>query len=153
MMVAEAACYYAEQGKTLHEAIIDLYEKYGWYHEVVISNSLYGQEGIAKILQAVEQLRADIPVRIGSFSVCAVRDYQKQVRVDLRTGATTALPMQAMNVLYLELDGGRMIVRPSGTEPKLKSYLSVSATNRQSADRMLEDLQKGAKVLLETLLR
>ncbi len=153
MKTVEAACYYAEQGLTLSDALSKIYEKYGWYSEIVISNTLYGQEGIAKIMNAVETLRKNIPAKIGDFAVRAVRDYKTQTRTAFPGGNVTEIPMDSMNVLYFELEGGRFIVRPSGTEPKLKSYLSAWADNEQTAASQLEQLQTAANALLEDLLK
>jgi len=153
MKTVEAACYYAENGLTLYEALIKLYEKYGWYSEIVISNTLYGQEGIAKIMGAVEKLRGDIPVKIGDFTVRAVRDYKSQIKTVYPDNATVNIPMDSMNVLYFELDGGRFIVRPSGTEPKLKSYLSTWADDEKTSLEQLEKLKTAASALLDELLK
>jgi phosphoglucomutase len=152
MKTVEAACYYAENGLTLYEALIKLYEKYGWYSEIVISNTLYGQEGIAKIMGAVEKLRGDIPLKIGDFTVRAVRDYKSQIKTVYPDNATVNIPMDSMNVLYFELDGGRFIVRPSGTEPKLKSYLSTWADDEKTSLEQLEKLKTAASALLDELL-
>jgi len=130
MMIAEAACWYHSLGRTLYEALIDIYEKYGWFEELVVSKTLYGKEGIEKIQNAVRLLRDKYPEKIGDFHVIAVRDYLKQERFDMSTGKAEPIDMEQSNVLYFELDGGRFIIRPSGTEPKLKSdQLKVSAVN------------------------
>ncbi len=152
MKVTEAACYHAAQGKTLYQALIALYEKYGWFNELVVSKTLYGQEGIAKIMNAVEMLRADVPADIGGFAVRAVRDYKKQTRTLYPEKKSKPIPMDSMNVLYIELDGGRLIVRPSGTEPKLKTYLSVSAADKNTADALMEKLKNAAAELIDGLL-
>ncbi len=152
MKVTEAACYYAEQGKTLYDALIDLYNKYSWYGEEVVSNTLQGQAGIAKIKNAVELLRKNTPHAVGNFKVTAVRDYLKQTRTTLANGTVENIPMDSMNVLYFELDGGRMIVRPSGTEPKLKTYLSVYAANEAASNTQLQKLKEAATTLIGDLL-
>ena len=152
MMIAEAACWYASLGKTLYEVLIDMYEKYGWFEELVVSKTLYGKEGIEKIQNAVKTLRAHYPERIGDFPVVAVRDYLKQERIDLKTGKTTPIDMEQSNVLYFELEGGRFIIRPSGTEPKLKSYLSTSSMDKQEAEYQLGKLKESAENLIEKLI-
>jgi len=151
MMVAEAACWYASKGITLYQAVIAMYEKYGWFEELVVSKTLYGKEGIEKIQNAVKALRAGYPARIGSFDVLAVRDYLKQERTDMRTGDKTPIPMEKSNVLYFELDGARFIIRPSGTEPKLKSYLSASSADKSEAKYLLGKLKEDAVALIEKL--
>ncbi|HBU11584.1 MAG TPA: phosphoglucomutase [Clostridiales bacterium] len=152
MMVAEMACFYAEKGKTLHDALLSLYEKYGWYSEVVISQTLEGQEGIRKIMNAVETLRADYPESIGGFEVLSIYDYKTQTFTDKKAGKTTPINMDSMNVLSFTLEGGRFIVRPSGTEPKLKTYLSVSAGDAATAEARLAKLKEGADGLIGALL-
>lgn len=151
MMVAEAACWYNSLGKTLYEVLIGMYEKYGWFEEVVISKTLYGKEGIEKIQNAVRTLRADYPSAIGDFQVAAVRDYLKQERVDFKTGRKTPIDMETSNVLYFELDDGRFIIRPSGTEPKLKSYLSTSSMDKKEAEFQLDKLKVSAVNLIDKL--
>ena len=151
MMVAEAACWYASKGMTLYQAVIAMYEKYGWFEELVVSKTLYGKEGIEKIQNAVKTLRAGYPAKIGSFDVLAVRDYLKQERTDMRTGDKTPIPMEKSNVLYFELDGARFIIRPSGTEPKLKSYLFASSADKAEAKYLLGKLKEDAVALIEKL--
>lgn len=151
MMVAEAACWYASKGMTLYQAVIAMYEKYGWFKELVVSKTLYGKEGIEKIQNAVKTLRADYPAKIGDFDVLAVRDYLKQERTDMHSGKKTPIPMETSNVLYFELDGARFIIRPSGTEPKLKSYLSAFSADRKEAEYLLGKLKTDAVALIEKL--
>ena len=151
MMVAEAACWYASKGMTLYQAVRAMYEKYGWFKELVVSKTLYGKEGIEKIQNAVKTLRADYPTKIGDFDVLAVRDYLKQERTDMHSGKKTPIPMETSNVLYFELDGARFIIRPSGTEPKLKSYLSAFSADRKEAEYLLGKFKTDAVALIEKL--
>lgn len=151
MMIAEAACWYHSLGRTLYEVLIDIYEKYGWFEELVISKTLYGKEGIEKIQNAVRLLREKYPENIGDFRVLAVRDYLKQERLDMTTGKTEPIHMEQSNVLYFELDGGRFIIRPSGTEPKLKSYLSAFSMDKQQAEYQLNQLKVSAVSLIDKL--
>lgn len=155
MLVAEAACYYAEtQEKGLYDVIMDLYKEYGWFSESVLSKVLYGQEGLVQINKAVETLRNNIPSSIGPFKVNAVRDYERQTLTDMQSGKVTPIEnMEKSNVLYFELPDGRFIFRPSGTEPKLKAYLSVHAKNGSRSAAMLDSLEEAATQLIETLLK
>ncbi|MDL2237642.1 phospho-sugar mutase [Christensenellaceae bacterium OttesenSCG-928-K19] len=152
MMVTEMACYYADHNKTLFDALNELYQTYGWFREVVVSKTLYGQAGISKILNAVNALRNDPPASIGGFEVTGIRDYEKQTFTDCKTGKTEPILMDSMDVLCFELDGGRFIVRPSGTEPKLKTYLSVSSSDKDTAEAQLKELTKGAAGMIDALL-
>ncbi len=153
MLIAEAACYYAQQGKTLYEALMGLYETYGWFEEVVLSKTLYGQEGIAKIMNAVETLRKNYPDQIGDFTVKAVRDYKTRQYLNKATGVVTPIEMETSNVLYFELEDARFIIRPSGTEPKLKSYLSACSADRSQAAASLKRLKESASALIDELTK
>ncbi|MEG0914495.1 MAG: phospho-sugar mutase, partial [Christensenellaceae bacterium] len=115
------------------------------------SKTLYGKEGIEKIVNAVSTLRANYPKQIGDFKVLAVKDYLLQTRTDLVSGEKTPIDMDKSNVLCFELDCGRFIIRPSGTEPKLKSYLSASSKDKNQAEVLLEKLKKAANDLIEKL--
>lgn len=153
MKVAEATCFYASQGKTLYDVLIGLYEKYGWYMDDVVSNTLKGKEGIEKIQNAVETLRVNTPDHIGKYKVIAVTDYLRQKKTVLADGSVTEIDMEPMNVLYFELDDGRFVIRPSGTEPKLKTYYTVHSDSRDESEKKLEALKAGAKDLLDELLK
>ena len=153
MMIAEAACWYHSMGRTLYDVLVGLYEKYGWFEDLVLSKTLYGKEGIEKIQNAVRTLRESYPGHIGAFKVLAVRDYLKQERLDMLTGKTEPIDMERSNVLYFELEGGRFIIRPSGTEPKLKSYLSASAAEKTEADSKLAQLKTAASALIDQLTK
>lgn len=135
MALCEAAAYYKKRGKTLWDAMIDMYEKYGYYKDDVISITHKGLEGLEKIKSTMEGLRANPPVRFGDYEVTAVRDYEKDTVKNLRTGeeGTTGLPKS--NVLYFELTSDAWLcVRPSGTEPKIKIYFGVVGESMDDAN-------------------
>jgi phosphoglucomutase len=153
MLVCEASCWYAGQGKTLWDAMEDLYKKYGYYMDVVVSKTLAGMEGIQKITSAVEHLRKNPISEIGGMKVHALRDYQTLLRTDAKGNKVRFHMTQEnkSNVLYYELEGGRFILRPSGTEPKIKSYLSYVGKNEEEGKAGLARLEKNVLALLDDL--
>ena len=153
MLVCEAACWYAGKGMTLLDAMDALYEKYGYFTDLVISKTLKGMEGIQKITDAVESLRKKPISEIGGMKVTALRDYAALIRTD-EDGNKTAIPMTQdtkSNVLYFELDNGRFILRPSGTEPKIKSYISYMGKSLSDAQEGLARLEKAVRELIDRL--
>ena len=135
MALCEAAAYYRTQGKTLWDALIDMYEKYGYFKDDVKSITLKGIEGLAKIQEILETLRNDPPVQIGDYKVVSARDYKKDTIKNMETGEVTATGLPSSNVLYFDLtDDAWLCVRPSGTEPKVKFYYGVKGTSLEDAD-------------------
>lgn len=150
MALCEAAAYYKKRGKTLWDAMIDMYEKYGYYKDDVISITHKGIEGLEKIKSTMEGLRANPPEKFGDYEVTAVRDYEKDTIKDLRTGKvwTTGLPKS--NVLYFELTSDAWLcVRPSGTEPKIKIYFGVVGESMEDAESKSSDLMQVVKGLFD----
>ena len=146
MALCEAAAYYKTLGKTLWDAMVDMYDKYGYYKDSVESITLKGKEGIEKIQSILETLRGDAPKKIGSYDVLKVRDYKKDTITDCATGAVTATGLPASNVLYYELtEDAWVCVRPSGTEPKVKFYIGVKGSSMADAEEKSAAL--GAEVL------
>lgn len=142
MMLCEAAAYYKAQGKTLWDAMIDMYEKYGYYKEGLATMTLKGIDGAAKIRGMMDQMRREPKAALGGFQVLAVRDYKTGTRKDLRTGEVSPTGLPASDVLYYELsDNGWCCVRPSGTEPKIKFYFGVKGTSLEDAKEKLEKLK------------
>lgn len=135
MALCEAAAYYRTQGKTLWDALIDMYEKYGYFKDDVKAITLKGIEGLAKIQEILETLRNDPPVQIGDYKVVSARDYKKDTIKNMETGEVTATGLPSSNVLYFDLtDDAWLCVRPSGTEPKVKFYYGVKGTSLEDAD-------------------
>lgn len=135
MMVSEIAAYYKSKGINLWDAMINLYEKYGYFKEDLRSITLKGIEGIEKINSILEQLRSDVPTSFGPFSVVQARDYKNNTITDLATGKVTETGLPRTNVLYYDLnDAAWVCVRPSGTEPKVKVYFGVKGSSLDDAD-------------------
>lgn len=153
MTLCEAAAYYKTQGKTLWDAMIDMYEKYGYYKDDVKAITLKGIEGLEKIQTILETLRADAPKEIGGYKVLKVRDYKKDTITDLADGKVTSTGLPSSNVLYYELeDDAWVCVRPSGTEPKVKFYYGIKGTSLEEADAKSESLGKEVLAMIEKML-
>ncbi len=139
MMLCEVASYYKKQGKTLWDAMLDLYEKYGYYREGLETVTLKGISGAEEIKQRMEDSRKNPPKEFAGYEVLAVRDYLTDERKDMKTGEVTKTGLPTSNVLYYELSNNAWCcVRPSGTEPKIKYYFGVRGENLADADEKLE---------------
>lgn len=148
MALCEAACYYREKGKTLWDAMEDIYKKYGYYKETQVSIVMEGSEGAEKIKNMMTEMRNTPVEKIGEYKVLTFKDIEKDVVKNMITGEekTTGLPKS--NVLYYELeDDNWCCIRPSGTEPKIKLYMGVKGTSESDANERLEAL-KNAMVSL-----
>ena len=133
--LCEAAAYYKMKGMTLWDAMVAMYEKYGYYKDAVKSIELKGIEGLAKIQEILDTLRNNTPKTIGSYTVVSARDYKLDTIKDMATGEVKPTGLPASNVLYYDLnDGAWLCVRPSGTEPKDKFYYGVKGTSLEDAD-------------------
>ena len=153
MALCEAAAYYKTQGKNLWDAMVDMYEKYGYYRDEVKSISLSGIEGLEKIQSIMETLRANTPKELAGMRVVSARDYKKDVIVDMKTGETKPTGLPASNVLYYDLtDDAWLCVRPSGTEPKIKFYYGIKGTSMADADAKSETVSKALDILIESMM-
>ncbi len=143
MMLCEAAAYYRMQGKTLWDAMLDMYNKYGYYKEGLATLTLKGIDGARQIQEMMADKRSNPPIELGGFKVLAFRDYQDDVRKDLVSGETRPTGLPKSNVLYYELeDNAWCCVRPSGTEPKIKFYFGVKGSSLEDAEGKLEYLKR-----------
>ena len=142
MMLCEVAAYCKSQGKTLWDAMLDMYEKYGYYKEGLATITLKGIDGAQQIRDMMDKVRKEPPSEFGRFKVQAVRDYKADTRTDLATGKTESTGLPNSNVLYYELsDGAWCCVRPSGTEPKIKFYFGVKGDSLESSKEQLQELE------------
>lgn len=142
MMLCEVASWCKKHGKTLWDAMLDMYEKYGCYREGLETKTLKGIDGAAQIQALMHESRENPPKELGGHTVLAVRDYKDDTRKDMVTGEVTATGLPSSNVLYYELaDQAWCCVRPSGTEPKIKYYFGVKGDSLEDAERKLEALK------------
>jgi phosphoglucomutase len=143
MALCEAAAYYKTKGMTLWDAMIAMYDKYGYYKDYVESITLKGIEGLAKIGEIMDTLRKETMIEIGGYKVLKVRDYANDSITDTATGKTEPIGLPSSNVLYYELeDEAWVCVRPSGTEPKVKFYIGVKGSSMEEADKKYTGLGK-----------
>ena len=150
-LCVEMACYYHAKGMTPGDALDAMYEKYGYFAEKVISLTLDTLDGIARIKNAVNTLRENSPSCIASRTVLSLGDSLNGT-ITKSDGAVLNTGLPETNMLIFELDGGRLILRPSGTEPKLKAYCSARGDSRESAEQYLGELEKAAKELMNKYL-
>ena len=152
MTLCEAAAYYKTKNMTLWDAMLAMYEKYGYYKDDVTSITLKGIEGLAKIQEIMNTLRDNAPAEIGGYKVTAVRDYKKDTITDTATGAVKPTGLPSSNVLYYEMtDGAWVCVRPSGTEPKVKFYYGVKGTSLADADEKSDAMGKAVLEMVDSM--
>ena len=153
MALCEAAAYYKTQGKTLWDAMIEMYERYGYYKDAIQSITLKGIEGLAKIQEILETLRKNPPAEIAGYKVLKARDYKKDTVQDMGTGEVTTTGLPNSNVLYYDMpDGTWLCVRPSGTEPKVKFYYGVKGTSLEDADEKSEEMGEAVLQMIDKML-
>ena len=139
MLIAEMALYYQEKGSSVFEQMDKIYRKYGYYKEQVESVTMEGIEGLDKIKGIMENIRNNPPKTVAGKKVIAVRDYKTSVRRDLLSGETEKITLPESNVIYLELeDDNNFIIRPSGTEPKIKLYCLLKGDTAEEAEKLAE---------------
>ena len=151
--LCEAAAYYKTKNMTLWDAMLAMYEKYGYYKDAVKSIELKGIEGLAKIQEILETLRNNTPDTIGSYKVVSARDYKLDTIKDMATGEVKPTGLPASNVLYYDLnDGAWLCVRPSGTEPKVKFYYGVKGTSLPDAETKSAALGEEVLAMINKML-
>lgn len=153
MTLCEAAAYYKTKNMTLWDAMIAMYERYGYYKDDVQAITLKGIEGLEKIQKIMDTLRENTPSEIGGYKVVSARDYKKDTIKNMENGEVTATGLPSSNVLYYDLtDDAWMCVRPSGTEPKVKFYYGVKGTSLADADEKSEKLGKEVLAMIDKML-
>jgi len=153
MGVCEMAAYYKEQGLTLYDALIKVYEKYGYYKEKLESITLKGIEGVEKIQTILTSLRENPPASISNVDVIEARDYLSSEVKDLKTGEIKPTNLPKSNVLYYVLeDESWLCLRPSGTEPKIKFYFGVKGKSLEDADARLNILSKDMMEIVNKII-
>jgi len=148
LLLTEMAAWYHAQGMTLFDALRSLYEKYGWYGEKTHNLVMPGLDGLEKMAALMQSLREQPPVEIGGVTVAQYKDYSDGTVRDAATGAVTPMPLSGSNVLRFELtDGSHIVVRPSGTEPKIKVYILTKGADAAERDANLEKYSAWVKTL------
>ena len=143
MALCEAAAYYKDQGKTLCDQMICIYDKYGYYKEQLYTVTLKGLDGTEQIQKILADLRENLPERIGAYEVVRVRDYKTKKIYDLKENKITGTTLPVSNVLYFELtEHAWACVRPSGTEPKVKLYMGIKGKNEEDAQSRIDSLKE-----------
>ena len=142
MALCEAACFYASKGKTLWDAMNDIYEKYGYYKETQVSIVREGVEGAQEIKDMMTKMRETDIEKIGNYDVLVFKDVERDIVKNMKTGDVSITGLPKSNVLYYALeDDNWCCIRPSGTEPKIKLYMGVKAKTEEEARDKLEDLK------------
>ena len=148
LIITEMAAWYAAQGMTLYDALQALYQKYGWYGEKTHNLVLPGLDGLEKMAALMKNLRAQPPVQIAGVDVAVRKDYTDGSVVDCRTGEKSTMELSGSNVLRYELaDGTTILVRPSGTEPKIKVYILTQGRDAAGRDANLAKYGEWVKTL------
>ena len=142
MLICEAAAYYSRQGKTLYDAMQDIYEKYGYYREATDSVVMEGLDGLEKMAALMQSLRENPPREFEGVKINSYIDYAVPAEYDLKTGEEKRLAGDTTNSLYYKLGDDVVVIRPSGTEPKIKFYYMVSEKTAEKADKKLAKFRK-----------
>ncbi|HIW94816.1 MAG TPA: phospho-sugar mutase [Candidatus Flavonifractor merdipullorum] len=146
--MTEMAAWYAGQGMTLYDALLKLYEKYGYYGEKTLNLVMPGLDGLKKMADLMAGLRAQPPVEIAGVAVAQQKDYKDGSVVNVSDGAKSTMELSGSNVLRYEMtDGTSLIVRPSGTEPKVKVYILANGADKAECDAKVEKYTAWAESL------
>ena len=150
LLLTEMAAWYFSKGMTLYDALMALYEKYGWYGEKTLNVVMPGLDGLARMKALMDGLRAKPLTELAGDPVVTRRDYLPGVETDVRTGRETAMELRDSNVLaYILADGTKVLVRPSGTEPKIKVYILAQGESRAACDEKIARYMAWGKALAE----
>ncbi len=151
MLIVEMASYYRLQGKSLLERMRELYDEHGYYRNTLVNVAFEGEQGMLTMARLMDSLRADPPAEIGGLKVVAYADYQQHVYCDLRDGTTKCIDLPASNVLSYTLEGGAgVIIRPSGTEPKVKAYITATGDTPAASAALGATLERAAEAILHS---
>lgn len=143
MLICEMAAYYKAQGKSLVDIIDDIYQEYGYYLNTTLNFYFEGAEGMQKMATIMDNLRANTPANIAGYKVVSIADYDTHIATDLVTGATEKIDLPKSNVLSYTTEGGHCaIVRPSGTEPKIKIYITAIGSTAEEAKAITDKIAK-----------
>ena len=153
LLICEMAAYYKSRGMSLYDGLMELYDTYGVYKEIIHSITLKGIEGIENMKKIMDTLRKDAPSEIAGVKVTETRDYLEDKIVDVATGKVSPTNLPKSNVLYFTLaDDTWFCVRPSGTEPKIKIYFGTKADTVENAEKKIANAQDGIMKVVNSVL-
>lgn len=149
MLICEMTAFYKSEGKTLYDVLCEIYDKYGYFYTLQKSFTCEGQSGMEKIKNIMADLRANAPKEIDGSTVVKINDYGESVSIDAVSGEKTVLTLPKSNVLcYFLENGSSLIVRPSGTEPKIKLYICAVGSTAEDGDAKKQSLTDAGTKLL-----
>lgn len=149
MIICEMAEYYKKQGKTLIDVLNEIFDKFGVYAAKVKGYTFEGTDGMEKMANIMKQLRENPPKEFAGYQVLSRADYKTSQRINVQTGEETAITLPTSNVLEYNLENNlKVIVRPSGTEPKIKVYLTIVTNDRPQIDVIAQKLFESAEALM-----
>lgn len=149
LLICEMASYYKLRGISLKQFMDSIYDKYGMYLNTVLNFAFEGASGMQKMSEIMETLRNDPPKAIAGAKVVKVADYKLSASTDVETGEKTEIALPKSNVLSYSLpDNSKVIVRPSGTEPKIKVYITACGNSRGESERKTEEISKAMSEIL-----
>jgi len=150
MLICEMAAFYKAQGKSLAQVMDSLYDEFGYYLNIVSSYTFEGASGMEKMAGIMDSLRENPPKSFGGMDITVVDDYKTSVSTNIADGTTSTIELPKSNVLaYTLTDGNKIIVRPSGTEPKIKAYITAIGKDSASAQAVADKLQAEADKLMK----
>lgn len=150
MLICEMAAYYKSKGLSLAQVMDNLYDEFGYYFNTVSSYTFEGASGMEKMAGIMDTLRNNAPAEFAGMTVTKIDDYKTSVSTDIESGATSVIELPKSNVLaYTLTDGNKVIVRPSGTEPKIKAYITAIGKNREEAQAIADRLLAVADGLMK----
>lgn len=150
MLICEMAAFYKTQGKSLIDVMNDIYDEFGYYCNNVSSYTFEGASGMEKMANIMNGLRENVPTEFAGYSVTKIDDYRASTSTDVISGTISEITLPKSNVLaYTLTDGNKLIVRPSGTEPKIKAYITAIGKDKASAHAIAEKLLADAEALMK----
>lgn len=153
MLIAEMTLFYKEKGKSLYDGLVELYEKYGYFKETLVSFELKGKEGSEKISKCIDSLRNENLVEVNGVKVVTKYDYKLGTEENISSGDKKEIDLPKSNVLKFVLENGAwFVVRPSGTEPKMKAYVAVKGNSLKNSEEKLESFKNEAVSLINSKL-
>ena len=150
LLCSEVSCFYKKQGKTLVDVLNEIYDKYGYYHEDLVNIALAGESGAKTIAKILDYFRNNVTTELGDMKFISKEDYK--LSTIIKNGKTSQLTLPKSNVLkYTLLDGSWFVLRPSGTEPKMKVYVSTNASSLESAKLVAKTIKDAVLAVVEEL--